>query len=874
MLRMIVNSAPGGAKSYYSTADYYSEGQELTGVWRGKGAARLGLEGVIEREAWGALCDNQHPVTGDTLTQRQKSNRRVGYDFNFHVPKSVSVAYGLTGDERLLEAFRESVQETMTDMEAEMQARVRRGGKNEDRTTRNMVWGEFIHLTSRPVDGIPDPHLHAHCFVQNLTYDEEEQRWKAGQFAGLKRDAPYFEAMFHSRLASRLQELGFGVRRTRHAWELSCVPDGVLKTFSRRTEVIEREAREKGITDAGEKDGLGAKTRSRKEQSLSMPELRAEWAARLTSEDQEAVVRGLEGELRSEGREAGAARRAVEYALDHALEREAAVPERRLLTMAMKRSYGEAKPEELGRELAGAQPIVGSYGGQRLVTTREVLAEERQMLDFARDGRGAYRPLSHERHVFTRDWLNEGQRRAVSHLLSSRDRVMLVRGGAGTGKTALMQEAAEAIEAGGHRVFVFAPSADASRGVLRQEGFADADTVARLLLDDRMQEKVRGQVIWVDEAGLMGSRAMARLFDLADRLDTRVILSGDRRQHGSVERGAALRLLEDEAGLAPAEVLEIQRQKGEYKRLVDDLAWGRTASAVSELDRLGWIKETPDDARYRVMAQDYLEALGEGKSALVVAPTHREGKAITEEIREGLRASGRLEKESRSLLSLAPTHLTEAERGDAVNYEDGDVLVFHQNAKGYRKSERVTVGVRELPLDQAARYGVYHSKPIEIAPGERLRITRNGKTADGKHRLNNGQLVTVSGFDDRGNLVLENGWTVAKDYGYLAYGYVLTSHASQGKTVDRVFIGEDSGSGRAASREQFYVSVSRGRERATVYTDDKTALRAAIAQGEERVTATELVQGERAKDRLRAVQLGREQLPRTLEHEREHAYVR
>src|SRR5262249_52537749 len=142
------------------------------------------------------LCDNRDPQTGKTLTPRQKSNRRVGYDFNFHAPKSVSLLFGLTRDERIVEAVRHSVDATMRDREAEMQTRVRKGGQDEDRTTGNMAWGEFVHFTARPVEGVPDPHLHAHCFVFNTTWDQSESRWKAGQFAGIKRDAPYFEALF------------------------------------------------------------------------------------------------------------------------------------------------------------------------------------------------------------------------------------------------------------------------------------------------------------------------------------------------------------------------------------------------------------------------------------------------------------------------------------------------------------------------------------------------------------------------------------------------------------------------------------------------------------------------------------------------------
>ena len=79
-------------------------------------------------------------------------------------------------------------------------------------------------------------------------------------------------------------------------------------------------------------------------------------------------------------------------------------------------------------------------------------------------------------------------------------------------------------------------------------------------------KQIAGKVIWIDEAGLLGTKTMAEVFDLAEQLDARVLLSGDRHQHGSVQRGAALRLLEEEAGLVPAEVKEIQRQKGATRK--------------------------------------------------------------------------------------------------------------------------------------------------------------------------------------------------------------------------------------------------------------------------------------------------------------------
>jgi hypothetical protein len=73
MLRIIQNTHAAGAKSYYSTADYYSEGQELEGRWRGLGAARLGLTGKVEQKEWESLCDNKNPLNGEPLTLRLKA---------------------------------------------------------------------------------------------------------------------------------------------------------------------------------------------------------------------------------------------------------------------------------------------------------------------------------------------------------------------------------------------------------------------------------------------------------------------------------------------------------------------------------------------------------------------------------------------------------------------------------------------------------------------------------------------------------------------------------------------------------------------------------------------------------------------------------
>jgi conjugative relaxase-like TrwC/TraI family protein len=850
MLRITQNAHADGARNYYAkSADYYSEGQELVGRWRGKAARMLGLEGDVRQADWDALCRNLHPATREKLTPRVKSERTVGYDFNFHVPKSVSLLYAATRDERILEAFRESVDDTMRDMETEIKTRVRKRGKNEDRVTGNMAWGEYVHFTSRPVNGAPDPHLHAHCFVFNVTFDDKENSWKAGQFRDLKRDAPYFEAVFHSRLSHRLAELGLPIERNRKGWELAGIDRSLIDKFSRRKALVDAKARELDIVDPEAKSELVVKTRERKQKNLKLPELQDMWRERMSQREREALA-SLADKIGGDAEPSGdAADRAMRYAIGHAFERRSVMPERDVLAIALKHGVGQATVEDVLDGAAQSDLIVGDRNGRRMATTREALKEERFLIDFAKEGRGRCRPLVGKGWEFRRGKLNEGQKNAVRHVLESRDRIIAVSGAAGAGKTTLMQEAAEAIESGGVKVFPFAPSTDASRGTLRRDGFKDADTVATLLANEELQKRVAGNVIWVDEAGQLSVKAMGKVFALADKLGSRVLLTGDYRQHASVERGMALRLLEEEAGVRPAEVKEIVRQSSGYKSAVEALSEGRMADGLKRLDDLGWVREIPDGERDRRLAADYVQTFAEGKTALVVSPTHAEGNRIAGAIRDALRKKGKIKGEERAFRVLENASLTEAERGDAVNYLPGDVLVFHQNAKGgFVRGQKVTVERgAPLPLDQASRFQTFHAATLHLAAGDMVRITRNGQSSDRKHRLDNGSMHRIKKFDKSGDIVLENGWKIDKDFGFLDQGYVVTSHASQSKTVDRVFIGQSSQSFPAGSREQFYVSASRGRYCATVYTDDKKALLDAISQSDERPSATELAGGERER---------------------------
>jgi ATP-dependent exoDNAse (exonuclease V) alpha subunit len=311
-----------------------------------------------------------------------------------------------------------------------------------------------------------------------------------------------------------------------------------------------------------------------------------------------------------------------------------------------------------------------------------------------------------------------------------------------------------------------------------------------LLQNEKLQAQVRGQVIWIDEAGLLSVRTLARVADLAEKENCRIILSGDTAQHRAVERGDALRLLEQHAGLEAAELTQIRRQKAAaHKAVVADMRAGNLDQAFKRLDKLGMLREMDADQRHEALARDYTAAVSEDKSALVISPTHAEGERVTQAIRAKLKAAKKLADDERGFIQLKNLQWTQAQRADGRNYQAGQVVQFHQNILGFRRGERATVRswddhgvlvVRQdaktasLLLDMAVRFQIYESRQIALAAGDWIRITQNGFTKD-KHRLNNGDLKQVKGFTKDGDIKLANGWVISKDYGNLTHGYCLTS---------------------------------------------------------------------------------------------------
>jgi conjugative relaxase-like TrwC/TraI family protein len=691
---MIQSQSSGHAKAYFNDAlaksDYYMDDQELQGRFQGLVAGRIGLDERTTKEAFFDLCENINPKTGGSLTQRTIEQRTVGYDINFHCPKSVSLIHALSKDDHILEAFEASVSDTMKDIEADSKTRIRKHGQYDDRETGELLWTEFIHQTARPVDGqLPDPHLHAHCFTFNVTWDEKEKQLKAGQFRDIKRDMPYYEARFHKRLSDNLIKLGYGIRKTDKFFEIEGVPQDALDLFSKRTNEIGQIAKAKGITDAKKLDELGARTRSKKQKGHSMTELKSEWVRQIKNaglDRENQTVRQGKRDIESITPE-----QCVDYALQHRFERMSVIQDRRILETSYRHAIGKRVPlDMITKSFHDDKRIIHVKEKWRKVcTTKEVLAEEKRMVDLANKARGKFIPLYKPGPEIN---LKGEQYEAAHHVLTTTHGVSIIKGRAGAGKTTLMKELVNLMEKTNCKVTMTAPTAEAARGVLRHEGFSKADTVAKLLIDKELQADLMNGALVVDEAGLLGTKDMTSLLDLTAKKNARLILVGDTRQHSSVIRGDALRILNTVGGIRSAEVSRIYRQKPkEYREAVQALSEGNVGQGFEKLDAINAIKTIDPLKPNEQLIEDYITSIKKGKSVLVISPTHSQGEETTAAIRKKLRETKRIGKKEVKLRKLINLNQTQAEKSDPRNYKPGFVLQFNQNMKGIKRGSTWTV---------------------------------------------------------------------------------------------------------------------------------------------------------------------------------------
>src|SRR3954454_7751182 len=195
-----------GQEGYYERSvadgldDYYAGRGESPGVWTGRGAQELKLEGLVHEGGLGRLIRGVHPHTEkqlrthpkarvitieriDPLTDERSIEAKklapvAGFDLVFSPPKSVSLLHAL-GDEDTRRAINEghlsAWHAALSYLEDE--ACVTRRGRNgvHREHAGGFVAAAYQHRTSRA----QDPHLHTHVIVANMARTPSDGNWRA-----------------------------------------------------------------------------------------------------------------------------------------------------------------------------------------------------------------------------------------------------------------------------------------------------------------------------------------------------------------------------------------------------------------------------------------------------------------------------------------------------------------------------------------------------------------------------------------------------------------------------------------------------------------------------------------------------------------------
>jgi len=679
-----------GQEGYYERSvaagedDYYAGSGEAPGVWAGRGAARLGLEGEVEEGELGTLVRGRHPRTGAELRAHVKartitiermdaeSGRRwreekklapvAGFDLVFSTPKSVSLLHALGGEETrmaIAEAHRSAWQAALAYLEEE--ACVTRRGKDGFVRERGggFVAAAYQHRTSRA----QDPHLHTHVIVANMTPSPSDGEWRALDGEALLKTyrlaAGYlYEAHLRCELSTRL---GLEWNVPEKGWaEFRGVPRAVIEAFStRRAQVLEHLA-EQQTSGFYAAQVAAVATRERKEE-LDLPRLTDEWRARAAEHG--LGRRELEGLLhRSPYREptAGELVRTAEQLLgpEGLTEKRSAFSEPELV-MAWAQGHAQGAPVERIRALCAR--LIALPGVERVgeapapgraayFSTTELLALERRALALVERGRDSGAPTAPDdivepllRESAERLSLSAEQKRMVRAATASGDRVVAVVGPAGAGKTAAIRAAAEAFRTAGFPVLGAAPTGIAAE-LLQDETGIPATTLHRLLGAAREEGGLaKGSVLVVDEAGMAETRILAPLLALVGEAEGKAILVGDPRQLPAVGAGGLFAAIVERHGAV--RLRENRRQRDELERRALEAlraGLGREYLAFAERRERLLVSDGPLQTRARLLADWWQAAKDDLPGSVMIALRRADVAELNAAARALMEAEGKL----------------------------------------------------------------------------------------------------------------------------------------------------------------------------------------------------------------------------------------
>lgn len=880
-----------GAIAYYTQhlqgGDYYIKEEELSPtLWMGNASPHLGLVGEVTKEQFASLAYNLHPETQQKITQRMprkaESERRTFWDVTISPPKEFSIL-ALMGDDQTRQAFRElhrkAVKIAAEEIEATIGRRLRANGQNSTQTTGEAVIAAVEHETSRPVDGLPDPHLHTHMLFANITRDPESGEFYALDNSHAVPALHMARQAYYSHLVQGIEQLGYKTetREAQKDFHIVGFSDDVRGKFARREAEIQKRAKEKmsKFDFVSQKEALAA---SAKDSRSAKVELSHEERAKLWREH--AGEEGMEhlSDVQAKAR-AGSVRAArshshtrlfesIGFAKETCFEHESVVSMTDFEREVLKAGRGRFTVEEMRAAIGDDKEII--VHGRELTTTA-VIDEEKELLAMVSAQCGQHAPRRVEGYEISPSpegagWeFSDEQQAAINGILDDTGFVVCLNGVAGAGKTSLLKEVEKGIGAGGGRMATLAPS-HAARNILREEGFKEAETLQQWLVNPKLREKLADRDLVIDEAGMVSSRDMVKLCREAEAHGNRVILVGDVKQLSAVQRGEGFRLIQDHTPAVTYQIEKSNRQKPEaYKDVVAAIRRasdrGQWNTAFERMETSGILREitTYDDdgnetSIEAMLAEIARERIGD-ESRLVVAARWETIHVLNSLVREGLKEAGAIGETDQKRTVLENRNLSPALLEKARFYEPGDIVEINADTTFAPKGSRFRVvqsrgsgkmlevedkdgNIRKLPQGKLARENaltLYRERKIDIASGDALLCQSNtGKLA-------NGDKVKIVRLDQDGRMEVEkpdgSRLHLDKDFDKFVHSYAVTAHASQGATVDRVTVVAD-----GMEKKALYVAATRGREECTVYTANSENLKSRLTHNQPTKSGIELIQ--------------------------------
>lgn len=770
--------------------DYYTKPGEAPGEWMGDLAAELDLAGDVDRDAYAAVLAGKHPGTGEVLVSRPAPRKFVdadgrerrldpilGYDVRFSAPKSVSLLYAVGSPEvraAILRAHDHAVAEGVAYLERNACFVQRGHGGKSIKPGAGLVAMAFRHRSSRA----GDPALHTHLVTSNMTRAVSDGRWLS--LAAPKGRTPFW---LHAKPAGYVYQAALRAGITRETgleWQVPHNGYADLKGFDRpvidhfsrrRAEIVEAMA-ERGETSAAAAEIAAYRTRDRKDYEVDPDTQRSEWIARAAEFDltPEAIDQML---ARTRSREPQPIR---SHDLDRALadleDHHSHFDRRDLLAALANQLHEGADARVLERAveslIAGERLIEIHRGGGPLdstyYTTPRLWELEQGFMATARNGEkagaavvdGATLAAVLDRHSY----LSDEQKAMVARLTTGGERIVAVAALPGAGKTTALKAAQEAWAADGFRGFGVATARSAS-GQLGESAGMPATSITHflILVDERIEQGLqplpRGTVIVVDEASTTPTPYLARLAELVESCDGKLVKIGDPRQIGAVGPGGLYGHFTNE--FEPIVLSEIRRQHSEVDQYIVELAHeGRGSDALDVLrmeDRLVIADTLPEALDALVL--DWHERFAAGEDAVMIARRTHDVAELNERARELLVAEGRV---------------------------GGQSIVVGGNE--FAVGDRVVTRVNTSKVSNRERWDVVG---VDAAK-QQLYLQRIGE--DGR-----GVILDRRYLDE----VTKAGEAA------IQHAYALTTYTTQSKTFDSTFALLDSG----ISREDFTVALSR-----------------------------------------------------------------